>query len=114
MEETQTDSLTSIKSYESDIRFDSDINVYSLRLNAEDKRDRRKIQKRAIRKIIKFYIGVHYICLLTIIGFYLLERLAFTPISYVITDKVMLAFVGALAVQSAGIIVAAFSGLFKE
>jgi polyferredoxin len=106
--------ITQISKFESGIDFKEEFTLTTAILNAKDKKHRRKLQKDSISKVLEFYFGMHYLTFMMIVGFYLFERLALNSDKYAITDKVILSFVGALVVQSAGIIVAAFSGLFKE
>jgi hypothetical protein len=78
-----------------------------------DRRSRRKIQKRELRRILTFFIAAN-ICtgvLVTIMA--LIEH--FTPTTHpIITDKVVIAALAGITLQAGGIILAAFKGLFSE
>lgn len=77
-----------------------------------DQRAKRKLQKKELRKITTFFITANVIIGLVIAGMGALEH--FYPSDhYIITEKVLIAAVGGVTLQSGAIILAAFKGLFS-
>ena len=70
-------------------------------------------QDRALTPIIQFFVYMNVVLLVSVFVFGMIEH--FTPTQApVITDKVFIASVGAVAIQSGAIIIAAFRGLFSK
>jgi hypothetical protein len=75
-----------------------------------------QMQERSLKPIINFFRWTNWCMLAAILCLAFLEW-KFPPSSpefKVITDKVMIAAVGAVAVQSGAILIAAFKGLFSN
>ncbi len=73
-------------------------------------------QERSLRPIIDFFRWTNWVMLAALFGFALLEW-QWPPLQgaeKVITDKVLMAAVGGVAVQSGAILIAAFKGLFSK
>ncbi len=75
-----------------------------------------ELQEKSIRPIINFFTWASAIMLFAIFGFAFIEHFYPTTVvsNNVITDKVMIAAVGAVAIQSGAILVAAFRGMFSK
>lgn len=71
------------------------------------------LQEKSIRPIINFFRWANSIMLFAIFGFAFLEHFSANA-NPVITDKVIIAAVGAVAVQSGAILIAAFRGMFAK
>ena len=80
---------------------------------AKDQRRRRKIQKRELRRIVSFFIWANLAVGAAIVGLTVLEHLVPSS-SRVITDKVIIAAIAGVTVQSGAIVLAAFKGLFGK
>ncbi len=79
---------------------------------ARDRRRRRKLQKRQLKKITNFFIGANIALGLLITAFALLEH--FDPRGErIITERVLISMIGGLTVQAGAIILAAVKGLFR-
>lgn len=81
--------------------------------NAKDQRRRRKIQKRELRRIVSFFIWANLAVGASILGIAVLEHLL-PSATRVITDKVIIAAIAGVTLQSGAIVLAAFKGLFAK
>jgi uncharacterized membrane protein YjfL (UPF0719 family) len=75
-----------------------------------------EFQERSLRPIIDFFRWTNWGMLAALLSFALLEWY-WPPVgnsSKVVTDKVLIAAVGGIAVQSGAILIAAFRGLFSK
>jgi hypothetical protein len=79
----------------------------------KDRRSRRKIQKRELRRILSFFIAANVSAGVLISIMALIEHFTTTP-HPIITDKVVIAALAGITLQSGAIILAAFKGLFSE
>lgn len=79
---------------------------------ADDKRRRRSIQKRELRRIVTFFIASNAVAGGGILALAFFEycKPSAAPI---VTDKVLMTLIGGITIQSGAIILAAFKGLFK-
>lgn len=76
--------------------------------------EKERLQGDALRPIIGFFIWANLIVLATVFGMALIEH--FFPVAskaLIITDKVIIAAIAGITIQTAAIIIAAFKGLFK-
>ena len=76
-----------------------------------DQMAKRRLQKRELRKITTFFIGANIVIGLLIAALGVIERLVHAD-TYVITEKVLIAAIGGVTLQSGAIVLAAFKGLF--
>lgn len=78
-----------------------------------DRKARRQIQKEELRRILTFFMWANAIAGATVTVMWAVEHWA-PPAQPVITDKVIIAALAGITVQSGAIILAAFRGLFAE
>ena len=78
-----------------------------------DRRVRRQIQKEELRRILTFFMWANAVAGLVVSVMWAIEHLA-PPAQSTITDKVIIAALAGITVQSGAIILAAFKGLFTE
>lgn len=79
----------------------------------QDRRSRRRIQKRELRRILTFFMWANAAAGAAVILLALIEHKSFT-LRPIITDKVVIAALAGITLQSGAIIIAAFKGLFSE
>jgi len=79
----------------------------------KDRRSRRKIQKRELKRILTFLMWANTAAGALVAVMALIEHYSSTP-HPIITDKVVIAALAGITVQSGAIIIAAFRGLFSE
>lgn len=77
-----------------------------------DQRRKRKLQKKELRLVRNFFIWANIAVAVAVLLMALVEH--FSPSTHVvITDKVMIAAIAGVTVQSGAIMLAAFKGLFS-
>ena len=79
----------------------------------KDRRSKRKIQKKELRRILTFFIVTNVAAAVLISGMALIEHFTAT-LHPIITDKVVIAALAGITLQSGAIILTAFKGLFSE
>jgi hypothetical protein len=80
---------------------------------ARDQRQKRKLQKHQLRRIVTFFIIANSSLGVFVALFALLELLFPGERQPVISERVLIASIGGLTLQSGAIIIAAFKGLFR-
>ena len=78
-----------------------------------DRKARREIQKEQLRRILTFFMWANAIAGMVITAMWAIEYLD-PPLQPTITDKVIIAALAGITVQSGAIILSAFKGLFRE
>jgi hypothetical protein len=78
-----------------------------------DRGVRRQIQKEELRRILTFFMWANAVAGLVVTVMWAIEYFA-PPAHSTITDKVIIAVLAGITVQSGAIILAAFKGLFTE
>jgi hypothetical protein len=78
-----------------------------------DRKARREIQREQLRRILTFFMWANAVAGLVVTGMWTIEYLH-PPVHPTITDKVIIAVLAGITVQSGAIILAAFKGLFTE
>jgi hypothetical protein len=78
-----------------------------------DRRKKRKLQKKELRKISNFFIFANLVVLAGVLVVGVIEHFYPNNNHYIITDKVMVAAIAGVTIQSGAIILAAFKGLFS-
>jgi hypothetical protein len=79
----------------------------------KDRRSKRKIQKKELRRILTFFMATNIAAGALISGMALIEHFTAT-LHPIITDKVVIAALAGITLQSGAIILTAFKGLFSE
>jgi hypothetical protein len=78
-----------------------------------DRGARRQIQKEELRRILTFFMWANAAAGILVTGMWIVEHIA--PLAQpTITEKVIIAALAGITVQSGAIILAAFKGLFKK
>lgn len=78
-----------------------------------DRKARREIQKEQLRRILTFFMWANAVAGFIITVMWTVEYF-YPPAHATITDKVIIAALAGITVQSGAIILAAFKGLFTE
>jgi hypothetical protein len=79
----------------------------------KDRRSKRKIQKKELRRILTFFMATNIAACVLISIMALIEHFTAT-LHPIITDKVVIAALAGITLQSGAIILTAFKGLFSE
>jgi hypothetical protein len=78
-----------------------------------DRKARREIQREQLRRILTFFMWANAVAGFVVTVMWAIEKF-YPPVQPTITDKVIIAALAGITVQSGAIILAAFKGLFTE